>query len=248
LNRERLKRTVHQAVHFLDNVIEVNKYPLARIEKMSKGNRKIGLGVMGFADMLIKMGVPYDSEEAASRAGEVMSLIREEARAASAALAEKRGNFPNYKGSRFDNPATPFMRNATTTTIAPTGAISIIAGTSSGIEPIFAVAHVRRVLDGKTLQEIHPLFIEMARKEGFYKSEVMEEIAAGASIQNLSGIPDHVKRLFRTSHDISPEWHIKIQSIFQRHTDNAVSKTVNFPHSATREDVETVYMLAHESG
>ncbi|MCP4686657.1 MAG: TSCPD domain-containing protein, partial [Desulfobacterales bacterium] len=138
--------------------------------------------------------------------------------------------------------------NATTTTIAPTGAISIIAGTSSGIEPIFAVAHVRRVLDGKTLQEIHPLFIEMARKEGFYKSEIMEEIAAGASIQNLSGIPDHVKRLFRTSHDISPEWHVKIQSIFQRCTDNAVSKTVNFPHSATREDVETVYMLAHESG
>ncbi len=248
LNRERLKRTVRRAVHFLDNVIEINKHPLDRIEKMSKGNRKIGLGGMGFADMLIRMGVPYDSEEAASRAEEVMSLISVEARKASAALAEKRGNFPNYKGSRFDHPSTPFMRNATTTTIAPTGAISIIAGTSSGIEPLFAVAHVRRVLDGKTLPEMHPLFMEMAEKEGFLTSELAGEIAAGASIQKLPGIPDHVKGLFRTSHDISPEWHIKIQSIFQKHTDNAVSKTVNFPHSATRKEVETAYLLAHENG
>ncbi|MCD4787657.1 MAG: vitamin B12-dependent ribonucleotide reductase [Desulfobacterales bacterium] len=248
VNKKRLKKTVHLAVHFLDNVIEVNKYPLSRIEKMSKGARKTGLGVMGFADMLIKLGIPYDSDEAVLQAEDIMSFISQESKSASAALAEKRGNFPYYKGSIFDNPYTPYMRNATTTTIAPTGTISIIAGTSSGIEPVFAVAYIRRVLDGKSLHEMHPIFIKKAKAEGFYSKELAEETARTGSVQHIDAVPDHIKRLFRTSHDISPEWHIKMQTAFQKYTDNAVSKTVNFPADATINDVEKVYSLAYQSG
>jgi ribonucleoside-diphosphate reductase alpha chain len=248
LDLNRLKRTVHEAVHFLDNVIDANKYPLARIEKMSKGIRKIGLGVMGFADMLIKMGLPYDSDKAVAKAENVMSLIFRESKKASAALAKKRGNFPYYKGSVFDNPSTPYMRNATTTTIAPTGTISIIADTSSGIEPIFAVAYARHVLDGKFLPEIHPLFIKIARKEGFYSKKLFGELAKTGSIQSLDFIPDHIKRLFRISHEISTKWHVKIQAAFQKYTDNAVSKTVNFSQDATKEDIKKVYLSAYRSG
>ena len=246
LNQNRLKKTVRDAVHFLDNVVEVNRYPLPIIEEMSKGTRKIGLGVMGFADMLIKLGTPYDSEEAISCAETTMALISKESKAASAALAKRRGNFPHYEKSRFDQPPTPEMRNATTTTIAPTGTISIIAGASSGIEPLFAVAHVRHVLEGKQLTEIHPLFVKAAKKEGVYNKALVDEIAAKGSIQAIEGIPDHIKRLFRTSHDISAEWHIRIQAAFQKFTDNAVSKTVNFPTEATVEDVEKAYRLAYE--
>ncbi|MCG2757710.1 MAG: vitamin B12-dependent ribonucleotide reductase [Desulfobacteraceae bacterium] len=248
VNKKRLKRTIHSAVHFLDNVVEINKYPLSRIEKMSKGTRKIGLGVMGFADMLIKLGIPYDSDEAVLQAEDIMSFISQESRSASVALSEKRGNFLYYKGSAFDDPATPYMRNATTTTIAPTGTISIIAGTSSGIEPVFAVAYIRRVLDGKSLHEMHPMFIKKAKAEGFYSKELTEEIARTGSVQHIDAVPDHIKRLFRTSHDISPEWHIKMQAAFQKYTDNAVSKTVNFPADATINDVEKVYSLAYKSG
>ena len=248
VNLNRLRKTVHDAVHFLDNVIEVNKYPLSRIEKMSKGTRKIGLGVMGFADMLIKMEIPYDSEEAVFQAEKVMSFILKESRVASALLAKKRGNFPYYKGSIFDDPSTPYMRNASTTTIAPTGTISIIAGTSSGIEPIFAVAHIKRILDGESLPEMNPLFIKIAKKEGFYSKALVKEIVKTGSVQSADAVPDHVKRLFMTSHDIAPEWHIKIQSAFQKYTDNAVSKTVNFPAHATKEDVEKVYLLAYKNG
>jgi ribonucleoside-diphosphate reductase alpha chain len=248
LNLNRLRKTVHDAVHFLDNVIEVNKYPLARIEKMSKGTRKIGLGVMGFAEMLIKMGIPYDSEEALLQAEKVMSFILRESRLASALLAKKRGNFTYYKGSVFDDPSTPYMRNASTTTIAPTGTISIISGTSSGIEPLFAVAHMKRILNGESLPEINSLFIKIAKKEGFYSKALIKEIVKTGSVQSTDTVPDHVRRLFMTSHDISPEWHIKIQSAFQKYTDNAVSKTVNFPQHATKEDVEKVYLLAYKNG
>jgi ribonucleoside-diphosphate reductase alpha chain len=248
LDAKRLKETVHRAVHFLDNVVEINRYPLVAIEQMSKGNRKIGLGVMGFADMLIQMGIPYDSEEAVAQAEAVMSLIREEARQASARLAGQRGNFSFYKGSVFDDPSTSHMRNATTTTVAPTGTISIIAGTSSGIEPIFAVAHFRRVLDGRILPEIHPLFLKMAREEGFYSREMVEEIAAAGSIRSVDSVPAHIKALFRTSHDISPEWHIRIQAAFQKYSDNAVSKTVNFPSGASRQDVRRAYLYAYRNG
>ncbi|MBC2696248.1 MAG: vitamin B12-dependent ribonucleotide reductase, partial [Desulfobacteraceae bacterium] len=248
VNKKRLKKTVHLAVHFLDNVIEVNKYPLSRIEKMSKSTRKIGLGVMGFADMLIKLGIPYDSDEAVLQAEDIMSFISQESRLASVALAKKRGNFPYYKGIAFDNPSTLYMRNATTTTIAPTGSISIIAGTSSGIEPVFAVAYTRRVLNGKSLPEMHPIFIKKARDEGFYSKELAVKIAKTGSVQQIDAVPDHIKRLFRTSHDISPEWHIKMQVAFQKYTDNAVSKTVNFPAKAKINNVEKVYSLAYKSG
>jgi ribonucleoside-diphosphate reductase alpha chain len=244
----RLKETVGRAVHFLDNVVEVNRYPLPQIEQLSKGIRKIGLGVMGFADMLILLGIPYDSEEAESAAETVMGFIQRESREASAALAKKRGNFPYYPDSIFDNAATPHMRNATTTTIAPTGTLSIIAGTSSGIEPLFAVAHERHVLDGKTLFEIHPLFTRMARKQGFYSDALVREIVASGSVQRVDNVPEEVKRIFKTSHDIPPEWHIRIQAAFQKHTDNAVSKTVNFAQDATREQVDAVYRLAYRSG
>jgi len=185
LNMNRLEETVRSAIHFLDNVIDVNKYPLSHIEKISKKTRKVGLGVMGFADMLLKMGIPYDSDEAVSQAEMIMSFISEESRKASAALAQKRGNFPCYKGSVFDDPSSPYMRNATTTTIAPTGTISIIASASSGIEPIFAVAYSRHVLDGQSLPEIHPLFIKIAKKEKFYSKKLVKEIVKTGSVQSL---------------------------------------------------------------
>jgi ribonucleoside-diphosphate reductase alpha chain len=248
LNITRLQRTVRTAVHFLDNVIEINKYPLRRIETVSKRTRKIGLGVMGFADMLIKLGIAYDSKQAVEQAEQVMALILEEARNASAELAKERGNFPAYEGSVFDNPETPYMRNATVTTIAPTGTISIIGGCSSGVEPLFAIAYERRVLDGEVLYEIHPEFEKMAKKSGFYTKELAEQISETGSIQGFSTIPKKIRRLYVTAHDISPEWHVRIQAAFQKYTDNAVSKTVNFPHDATPEDVEKVYRLAYKSG
>jgi len=178
----------------------------------------------------------------------VMAFVSREARKASSELAKKRGNFPAYEGSIFDNPKTPYMRNATTTTIAPTGTISIIARCSSGVEPIFAVAYERRVLDGETLFEVHPVFEHMAKQNGFYSKKLVEEIAQTGSIQHIKEIPEKIRRLFVTAHDIMPEWHIRIQAAFQKYTDNAVSKTVNFPRDATPEDIEKVYRLAYESG
>ena len=248
LQLNRLKRTVTDAVHFLDNVIEINRYPLPQIEKMSKQTRKIGLGVMGFADMLIKLGIPYDSDDAVAQAETIMAFIDQTSKEASQELAKKRGNFPAYEGSRYDRPETPYMRNATTTTIAPTGTISIIAGTSSGVEPIFAVAHSRHVLGGNTLFEMHPLFISLAKEKNFYAKDLAEQIIQSGSVQRLDAVPEDVKRLFTTSHDISPIWHIRIQAAFQKFTDNAVSKTVNLPADAEKEDVKAIYLAAHKSG
>ena len=248
INYRALKELVHTAVHFLDNVIDANRFPLDLIAQKTKENRKIGLGVMGFADLLLKLGIHYNSEDAVQVAEEVMAFINEQAHAASAALAEKRGNFPTFPGSFYEGNGTGRRRNATVTTIAPTGTISIIAGASSGIEPLFAVSYVRRVLEGTELVEVHPYFEELARRRGFYSPELMRAVAQTGSIRDFKEIPKDIRRLFVTAHEVSPIWHIKIQAAFQKHTDNAVSKTVNFPRQATPEDVRQVYLMAHEQG
>ena len=245
---DRLKAVIWDVVHFLDNVIEANKYPLEKIEELTKANRKIGLGIMGFADLLIAIGIPYDSEEAVETAEAVMGFIRKESREASAHLGKTRGNFPNYQGSVYDSSATPFMRHATTTTIAPTGTISIIAGCSSGIEPLFAISFVRKVLDGEELLETHPLFRKVAVERGFYSEDLMKRIAQQGSLRDFAEIPEDVRRVFVVSHDVDPAWHIRIQAAFQKHTDNAVSKTINFPFSATLEDVHQSYISAFKQG
>jgi len=244
---EKLGDLVDTAVHFLDNVIEVNKYPLKVIEEMTKKTRKIGLGVMGFADMLIKLGIPYDSEEAINTADKVMKFINERSKKASAELAKVRGTFPAYGISTYAKKGMK-LRNATTTTIAPTGTISIIAGVSSGIEPLFAVSFVRNVMDNDELPEVNPLFEKVAKERGFYSVDLMRKIARMGSVKHIEEIPEDVRRVFVTAHDIEPIWHIRMQAIFQKHTDNAVSKTVNFRKEATREDVRQVYMLAYKLG
>ena len=243
----KLAKTVQIAVRFLDNVIDVNKFPLPEIDDMTKRTRKIGLGVMGFADMLIQLGIPYDSEEALQVASDVMHFINEKAYEASVDLAKERGIFPAFEGSIYDA-SGPRLRNASCTTIAPTGTLSIIAGCSSGIEPLFALSYLRNILDGDQLVEINPYFEEVAGSEGFYSEELMQQLAAGAHLGDIDGVPDKIKRLFVTAHEISPEWHVRMQAAFQRSTDNAVSKTVNFPREATREDIAKVYTLAYEEG
>jgi len=245
IDYEKLEETVKIAVRFLDNVIDMNSFPLPEIENMTKKTRKIGLGVMGFADMLIKLGISYDSEDALKVAEEVMRFINEKATEASVAMGEERGVFPAFEGSVYDAPGEPRVRNATRTTIAPTGTLSIIAGCSSGIEPLFALSYLRNILDGDGLVEVNPYFEEVARREGFYSDELMKELVRRGSLRGMDGIPEWVERLFVTAHDISPEWHIWMQAAFQSSTHNAVSKTINFPHSATREDVAQAYMLAY---
>jgi ribonucleoside-diphosphate reductase alpha chain len=244
----KLGKSVRMAVGFLDNVIDVNKFPLPKIGEMTKLTRKIGLGVMGFADLLIMLGIPYDSEEALETAEHLMKFISDKATEASEELAKERGIFPTFEGSIYDKPSKPRVRNATRTTIAPTGTLSIIAGCSSGIEPLFALSYTRTILEGTQLTEVNPLFEEVAKREGFYSKELMQEVAQKGKLSDLEGIPRKMKRLFVTAHDITPEWHVRMQAAFQRHTDNAVSKTVNFPHDATREDVARVYMLAYKEG
>ncbi|MBD3388692.1 MAG: vitamin B12-dependent ribonucleotide reductase [Candidatus Altiarchaeales archaeon] len=248
INYRRLRRVVHTAVHFLDNVIDMSKFPLDKITKMVKSNRKIGLGVMGFADMLLEMGIAYNSGEGVEAAREVMKFIDEESKKASVALAEKRGSFPNFKKSTWKERGYKMLRNATTTTIAPTGTISIIANSSGGIEPLFAISFIRNILDNTEMIEVNPIFERVARERGFYNDDLMRKIAKRGTIQDIDEIPDDVRRVFVTAHDITPEWHARMQAAFQEHTDNAVSKTVNFPNHATTSDVEEVYMLAYRLG
>ena len=244
VNWEKLRETVRSAVLFLDNVIDANRFPLKQIEEMTRANRKIGLGVMGFADMLIKLGIPYDSEEALRLAEKLMKFVTEEARKKSVELGEERGSFPNFDRSVWKDTFSS-MRNATITTIAPTGSISIIAGCPSGIEPLFAVSFMRKVLEGTRLFEINPLFEMTAKERGFYSADLLEEIARTGSVQGVEGVPEDVKRVFVTALDIKPEWHVNMQAAFQKYTDNAVSKTVNLPNEATVEDVERVFWLAY---
>ncbi len=244
----KLNRVVWTCVRFLDNVIDMNQFPLPEIEDMTKSTRKIGLGVMGFADMLIRLGVPYDSNDALRIGGEVMGFVDTEAKNASIKLAEERGSFPKFKGSIYDKPKAPKVRNATRTTIAPTGTLSIIANCSSGIEPLFALSYFRQILDNDKLVEVNPIFEEVARKEDFYSDDLMAKLAETGKIRGMEGVPEWVQEVFVISHDIDPETHIKMQAAFQRHTDNAVSKTINFPNSATRDDVANAYMLAYSEG
>jgi ribonucleoside-diphosphate reductase alpha chain len=246
VNYFKLGNTVRTAVRFLDNVIEVNRYPLPEIEKMTKGNRKIGLGVMGFADLLVEFGIPYSSPAAAALAEEIMKFVQDEGRKVSISLARERGVFPNFEGSIYDRENGMRVRNATVTTIAPTGTISMIAGCSSGIEPLFAIVYEKNVLDGKRLLEVHPAFKKVAQDEGFYSEELMKMVADTGSLLKIFGIPRRIRDVFVTAHDIEPRAHVTIQGAFQKYTDNAVSKTVNFRHDATVTDVEEVFRFAYD--
>jgi ribonucleoside-diphosphate reductase alpha chain len=245
---DHLADIVHRGVRFLDDVIDVNEYPLPKIGELARGNRKIGLGVMGFSDMLIKMGLAYDSDDAVGLGEKVMGFIDAEAKAASRKLADERGSFPNFQGSVYDTPDGGPIRNATVTTIAPTGTLSIIANCSSGIEPLFAVSYVRTVMDNDRLIEVNPMFEDIAVKRGFYSRELMQLIADHGSVRDMDEVPEDVRRAFVTAHDIAPVWHVRMQAAFQKHTDNAVSKTVNFSNEATPDDVREVYDLANELG
>jgi len=248
---DRLEKTTRTAVHFLDNVIDMNRYPLQKVEEMVEKTRKIGLGVMGWADMLIKLEIPYDSPRAIKLADKVMKFINEKGHRMSEELAEVRGVFPAFTGSVFDDKKSDYkLRNATITTIAPTGTISIISGCSSGIEPLFAVCYTRKnILDaGDELIEVNPLFKRVAQREGFYTENLMKKIARQGTVHGLDEVPKKWQDIFVTSHDIDPDTHVKMQAAFQDHTDNAVSKTVNFPNSGTVEDVKNVYMLAFKLG
>ena len=248
IDYDKLADTVKKGVRFLDDVIDVNRFPLEQIAEMTRKTRKIGLGIMGFADMLVMLGVPYNSREALKVAAELMGFINEQATRASVALAEERGVFPAFEGSIYDKPNGPRLRNATRTTIAPTGTLSMIAGCSSGIEPLFALSYTKTVLDGTPFVEVNPYFEKAARDGGFYSEELMKKLAEGAHLADIKGVPEEVKKLFVTAHEITPEWHVKMQAAFQRATDNAVSKTINFPQDATREDVANAYKLAYEEG
>ena len=246
LDWARFRSTIALAVRFLDDVIDVNRFPLDQTAHVSRGNRKIGLGVMGLADALLLLGVPYNTERAVEVAEEIASVLAEESHRASAELARQRGNFPNWGRSTFagGEPA----RNATTTSIAPTGTISLIAGCSSGIEPLFSVAFVRRVLDGQQLFECNAVFEQVARERGFHDPDLLDRVAHSGTLREIDEIPEDVRRLFVTAFDVSPEQHVAVQAAFQRHCDNAVSKTINFPRDASMEDVERAFLLAHEQG
>lgn len=247
IDYEKLQKSVYSAVHFLDNVIDVNNYPLKEIEEMTKYTRKIGLGIMGFADLLIKLNIPYNSDEGVNTGEEIMNFINTKSKEFSGQLAEERGVFPAYDQSIYKDQNIR-LRNATTTTIAPTGTISIMAGTSSGIEPLFALCYFRNVMDNEKLIEINPLFETIAKEKGFYSDSVMEEVAKTGGVLHISEVPEDVKNIFVTAHEVLPIWHIKMQAAFQKHVDNAVSKTVNFCNDASKDDVREVYELAYKLG
>ncbi len=246
VNFDKLRMTVRHAVHFLDNVIDMNQYPLPQISQMAKGNRKIGLGVMGLAHFLIRLGIPYNSQKALEVVKGIMNFIQYQARERSIELAEKRGVFPNFKGSIYDKPGGMSLRNATLTTIAPTGTLSLLANCSSGIEPLFAIQYTRRALEDMEFEITDPLFIELGEEKGFINPELIKSLSEGANLQELPQISNEVKELFITTFEIPPVWHIKVQAAFQEYTDNAVSKTINFPRDATKEEVREAFLMAYQ--
>ena len=254
IDYEKIGQVVRDSVHFLDNVIDMNRFPVPIIEEITKRTRKIGLGVMGFADMLIQLNVPYDSERAVQIGEEVMKLIRDKGREASAELAEKRGVFPAWEKSIYNQDSPHFkgehlkLRNATITTIAPTGSISMIPEVSSGIEPLIALSYIKVVMDGTEIQSVNPYFEKIARESEFYSEELMKEVIQKGTVKKNKKVPKDKRMLFAIANEISPEWHIKMQAAFQKYTDNAVSKTVNFPNSATEEDIAQAYLYAHKLG
>ena len=244
---EKLERVVKDAVHFLDNVIDINRYPLPRIEQQTKITRKIGLGVMGFADLLVQLEIPYNSNQAVELGEKIMSFIHEKGVEKSQELGQSRGAFPAFEESIFAK-SGQVRRHATVTTIAPTGSLSIIAGTTSGIEPLFAVCFVRRILDDQELLEVNRFFFDRAFEEDFLSDDLLDQVAASGAVSGIENVPDKWRKVFVTSHDISSDWHIRMQAAFQKYTDNAVSKTVNFPEDATQEDIRRTYLLAYQSG
>ena len=266
INWDLLKQTVYDSISFLDNVIDRSTFPLPPIEEIAKANRKIGLGIMGWADMLLQLGIPYNSEQALNIAREVMEFIDYHSKLQSMKIAMEKGPFPNFKDSiyakgklirrntkldwdKMNQDIKKYgIRNATTTTIAPTGTISMIVDTSSGIEPLFSLVYVKNVMDGEKLVYVNKYFEKVAKEQGFYSKELMEKISEKGSIQDIDEIPDNIKDIFCTTHDISPEWHIKMQASFQHYVDNAVSKTINFPNDAEKEDIHAAYELAYQLG
>ncbi len=243
---ERLGETVTLAVRFLDDVIDANAYPLEEIEEMSRANRKIGLGVMGWAELLFRLGIPYDSQEALDLGEKLMAFVQKAGHEASERLAGERGVFPNWEGSLWEEKGRR-MRNATVTTIAPTGTISMVAGSSSGIEPVFALAYRRKVFDQETLTYVNEILTDELKRRGLHSESLAAEIAAAGTLHG-SDLPAELRRTFVTSHDIAPEWHVRMQAAFQRYTDNAVSKTINMPHEATAEEVRNAYLLSFREG
>jgi len=241
-----LREVVHTSVRFLDNVVDANNYPLPQIEKMCKGNRKVGLGVMGFADALFLMRIPYTSDDAVNFAESVMKFINDETHNASEKLAELKGVFPNWKGSIWDTKYKRKMRNAATTTVAPTGTVSIIADCSSGIEPLFSLSFYRNVLNGQKLVETNKIFKLYAQEKGFYSEDLFRKLAEGTPLKNIENVDEEAKKIFVTAHEVEPIYHIRMQAAFQKHCDSSISKTINFPNSATKEEVEQIYRMAYE--
>lgn len=246
---ERLRKVVATGVHFLDNIIDVSEFPIPQIESITRANRKIGLGVMGWADLLIELGIAYDSDEAVELADEVMAFISAEALRTSEEIATQRGPFPRwFQETIYQNTGAVPRRNATVTTVPPTGTISLIADCSSGIEPIYSVAYQRLSFESEQMLFIHPLFEQYARKNNFYSDRLMSQVAGKGSLNDCPDVPDEAKQLFVTTHDIAPGWHVRMQAAFQKHIDAAVSKTINFPNQAVVEDVRQTYMLAYDLG
>jgi len=247
VNWDKFSEIIHSSMHFLDNVIDMNKFPIQKIAEISRNSRKVGLGLMGFGDLLYQLKVPYNSDEGLAWANRITSFLRDEAEKASVKMAETRGTFPAWKGSFYEKKGLK-IRNACQTTIAPTGTIGMIAEASGGIEPNFAISYIKNVMDGTELIYTNKYFEKEAREKGFFSEELMRDIARVGSIQNIEGIPEETKRVFVTAQDIAPEWHIRIQSEFQKFIDSAVSKTINFPHHATTRDIEGSYVMAYKAG